>query len=74
MTQDASNVMKGALRLSASDRAELAAELIESLDDASDDDAVEAWDAEVMRRIDDLDAGKAQTLPWSVVRKRIMGT
>lgn len=34
------------------------------------DEAVAAsWDAEIKKRIADLDSGKAKTIPWSEVRQ-----
>jgi putative addiction module component (TIGR02574 family) len=52
-----------ALRLSDSDRAELAAWLIDSLGRGGDDDADAAWEMEIKSRIDELDSGKAATVP-----------
>jgi putative addiction module component (TIGR02574 family) len=73
MTQDATELLKRALALSAEERAELAGSLLESLDDpAEDPEAVEAaWNEEIARRIADLDSGKAKTVPWEEVRHRI---
>jgi len=73
MTQDATELLKRALTLSAEERAELAGSLLESLDGADDDpEAVEAaWNEEIGRRIKDLDSGKAKTVPWEEVRHRI---
>ncbi len=73
MTQDASRLLAEALRLPPADRADLAAELIESLDDTADDDADAAWDAQIQDRIAQLDAGAVKTIPWAQVRRRIMG-
>lgn len=71
MTQDANELLKRALELPADDRAELAGSLIESLDVSADPDAEEAWKVEIARRIEDLDSGKAKTIPWEEVRRRI---
>ncbi|MGH9636565.1 MAG: addiction module protein [Candidatus Angelobacter sp.] len=30
-----------------------------------------AWDQEIARRIDELDSGKAKTIPWDEVQRRI---
>jgi putative addiction module component (TIGR02574 family) len=39
---------------------------------AADPKAVEAaWSEEIARRIEDLDSGKAKTIPWEEVRQRI---
>ncbi|MEK6258082.1 MAG: addiction module protein [Planctomycetota bacterium] len=45
------------------DRAELARFLIESLDDGSDDDAEAAWDAELARRMAEIENGTAVFVP-----------
>jgi putative addiction module component (TIGR02574 family) len=71
MTQQASELLQKALSLSEEERAELAGSLIESLDAAADEAAEAAWNEEIGRRIEDLDAGKAKTIPWEEVRSRI---
>jgi putative addiction module component (TIGR02574 family) len=73
MTQEATELLKRALALTAEERAELAGSLLESLDGVHDDpQAVEAaWNEEIARRIEDLDSGKAKTVPWEEVRHRI---
>lgn len=55
----------------ARERAEIAARLIESLDDAADQGVDEAWAAEIERRCAALDAGDAVTSDWAEVRRRI---
>jgi putative addiction module component (TIGR02574 family) len=71
MTQQASELLQKALSLSEEERAELAGSLIESLDAAVDEATEAAWNEEIGRRIEDLDSGKAKTIPWKVVRSRI---
>ena len=71
MTQQASELLQKALSLSEEERAELAGSLIESLEATVDEAAEAAWNEEVARRIEDLDSGKAKTIPWEVVRSRI---
>ena len=66
-------VLKDALRLPAEARAALAGHLLESLDEAVDEDVELAWSKEIARRIDDLDRGKVKTVPWSVARRQILG-
>lgn len=65
-------VVEEALRLPMAARAALAGYLIESLDDAVDEDAELEWDKEIARRIADLDKGKVKTVPWSVARRQIL--
>jgi putative addiction module component (TIGR02574 family) len=73
MTQDATELLKRALALTAEERAKLAGSLLESLDGPPDDPEVveAAWNEEIARRIEDLDSGKAKTVPWEEVRQRI---
>jgi putative addiction module component (TIGR02574 family) len=37
----------------------------------NEDDNLLAWDQEIARRIDELDSGKAKTIPWEEVQRRI---
>lgn len=48
-----------ALELTASERAELAHDLVASLDGTADADASEEWDRELLRRLDEIDTGTA---------------
>ncbi len=59
------------LKLPAAERAELASELIRSLDESEDSDAEEAWVREINKRVDDVMSGRVKTVPWTKVRKRI---
>ena len=72
MTQEATELLKKALTLSAEERAQLVDSLLESLDEPREDPAVveAAWNDEIRRRIEDLDGGKAKTVPWEEVRRR----
>ncbi len=53
------------------ERAELAGSLIESPDATVDQVAEAAWNEEIARRIEDIDSGKAKTVPLEEVRARI---
>jgi putative addiction module component (TIGR02574 family) len=70
-SKQASELLQKALSLSEEERAELAGSLIESLDATVDEAAEAAWNQEIARRIEDLDSGKAKTIPWETVRSRI---
>jgi len=72
MTQEANDLLKKALALPADDRAALAGSLIDSLDPQADASVEEAWNDEVARRIEELDSGKAKTVPWAEVRRRVL--
>ena len=71
MTKAAKAVLADALRLREEERAELAAEVLASLDGPSDPDAEAAWDTEIRRRIDAIDAGAMEFEPWDSVKQRI---
>ena len=60
-----------ALDLPETERADLAARLIESLDGAADADVDAAWATEIERRCAALDSGQAVSSDWSDVRQRI---
>lgn len=68
---DSKQLLAEALRLSDEERAALAGELIQSLDAEVDTDAEAAWATEIRTRLDQVDAGKASTIPWSEARRRI---
>jgi putative addiction module component (TIGR02574 family) len=60
-------LLTAALSLPESERAELAASLIRSLDASVDPTADEAWAAEIQRRVASIDDGSAQLVPWNSV-------
>jgi putative addiction module component (TIGR02574 family) len=49
-----------ALNLPQADRAELACQLVQSLDGPADADAASEWDAEILRRIEQVTSGSAR--------------
>ena len=69
----AKNLLEQALELPRTDRATLARDIIASLDDPleSAEDIQAAWLEEVERRLADVDAGRAKTIPWDEVRAEI---
>jgi putative addiction module component (TIGR02574 family) len=71
MPKTATDVLADALRLDPDVRAEVAAELLASLDGPADPDAELAWDAEILRRIEAIEAGTIRLEPWDEVKRRI---
>ena len=59
------------LRLPESERAELAHELVKSLDAPIDADAADAWDREILRRLAQIDAGTARLVDRDELRRRM---
>jgi putative addiction module component (TIGR02574 family) len=60
MTENAERVKQEVLQLPEADRAELARFLIESLDDSEDPGVEAAWDAELSRRVEQIQQGKSR--------------
>ncbi len=60
-------ILESALALPESERADLAASLIRSLDSDVDEDANTAWAAEIQRRLRSIDNGEVTLIPWDDV-------
>ena len=60
-----------ALGLSESERAELAHNLVASLDGPAESDAEKAWDAEIVRRLAEIDSGTASLIDREEFRRRM---
>jgi len=71
MTEDEADLLKKVLALPVEARAALAGSLLDTLDDAVDEDVEASWEKEIARRVEQLDNGTAKTVPWTVVRKRL---
>jgi putative addiction module component (TIGR02574 family) len=68
---DTDKLLSQVLELPQSERAELAARLLESLDSASDPAIDDDWSEEIERRCAASDAGTNVTSDWNDVRQRI---
>ena len=71
MTRAARAVLADALRLGPDERAELAAEVLASLDGPADAGAEAAWEQEIRRRTEAIDAGTVESESWDDVKNRI---
>ncbi len=71
MSPTAEQLLKQVLTLGEKDRASLAGALIESLDGPADMDAETAWDEEIRRRVEEIESGAVQLVPWREVRARL---
>jgi putative addiction module component (TIGR02574 family) len=71
MSRAAQSVFADALRLEPETRAQLAAELLDSLDGPADPGAEAAWQVEIERRIAAIEAGAIKLEPWETVKRRI---
>jgi putative addiction module component (TIGR02574 family) len=71
MSKAAEKLLEDALKLELPERAELATELLASLDGEPDTDVEAAWAAEVERRAARARSGADAGRPWAEVRDRI---
>ena len=74
MKKDPSKLLQEALQLPPEARAALAGSLIESLEEAIDDEAESAWGEEIARRIKEIDSGSVKTVSWAEARREILGS
>jgi putative addiction module component (TIGR02574 family) len=72
MTSRAQKLLQEALALPADDRADVAAELIASLEDPGDriEDVEAEWAVEIERRARRVLAGESPGIPWDDVKRR----
>lgn len=73
MTSRAQELLREALSLPVEERADVAAELLASLDDVGSEDVARveaAWAAEIERRARRVMAGESAGIPWEEVRRR----
>lgn len=76
MTRESRELLKQALELPLDERAELAAELLESLSEA-EEDVEAAWAEEISRRVAAARAGELESTDWrqvlAGVEKEVLG-
>ena len=66
------DIIRKALALAPSDRAELLGLLIGSLDEGVEQGAEAAWVEEIDRRAQELESGAVRSIPWELVRERLV--
>jgi putative addiction module component (TIGR02574 family) len=71
MSGQAKELLKKALTLPVAERAELAGSLIESLDKAEDEQVQAAWEAEIARRMSEIDSGKVRAISLEEARQKL---
>lgn len=71
MNTETTGLFKKVLDLGKKDRIILTGLLIESLEEERDADAETLWQAEVARRLEELDSGRMQALSWEEVQSRL---
>jgi putative addiction module component (TIGR02574 family) len=71
MTKPTEAALVHSLRPGLDERADLAVELLASLDGPADRGAEAAWEVEIKRRVEAIDAGTVELEPWEDVKRRI---
>jgi len=72
MTLELSHLLAEALRLPEKERADLATQLIDSLDTTVDDGAEAAWGVEIQQRLEEVQSGQVKPISWSEARRLIL--
>jgi len=72
MEQRTRELFEAAMELSESERADLAELLWATVE--PDEGLEEAWAEEIRRRIQKLEAGEAELIPWQEVKRRVART
>ena len=67
MTTEVTKLLERALALSVEEQEALADSLISNLGGKVDEGVQAAWDAEIGKRIAELDSGQAKTISWAKV-------
>jgi putative addiction module component (TIGR02574 family) len=70
MSPELSRLLDEASMLPTEEREVLAQSLISTLKGKVDEDVMEAWEAEIGKRVAQLDSGAAETVSWEEVRAR----
>ena len=70
MTQEVHELLQKALALPENERAELAGNLIASLDTTVDQDVDAAWQQEAVRRLHEVQSGTVKTISWEEVQQK----
>ncbi len=65
-------MLRDALALPETDRADVAGTLLDSLEPAPEPGVEKAWKEEVAVRVAALDAGEIETIAWEEVRDRLL--
>lgn len=71
MTAKTQVIVEQALKLSPTERADVAEQLLASLDEALDSDVEKAWQEEVQQRLQQIERGEVKTIPWEEVQRRL---
>ena len=70
MNANSQEIMNAALRLSETERARIAEQLLESLSPSSEEALDDAWSAELDRRLADFEQSGGDAVPWVELKRQ----
>jgi putative addiction module component (TIGR02574 family) len=73
MPTEPAELLRDALTLPPEARSALVESLLASLDAEIDDNAHEAWREEIRRRLQQIDSGAVNMIPWDDARRTLRG-
>ena len=73
MAKSVAEIFRETEDLDERERATLAGLLLESLEAEPDAEVEQAWDAEISRRLAQIDAGEVNLIPWEEVKDKLLG-
>ena len=71
MSRAAAELLNEALKLTTEARAALVDSLLDSLDVEVDEDAEQAWRQEIQQRLQEIDNGAVELIPWPDAERRL---
>jgi len=71
VVSSADDLLAEVLNLPAEARARMVRVLIDSLDAGEEEGVEDAWAAEIERRVEELDSGRAKLVDWETVRAEL---
>ena len=72
MSVTVDELLRKALELEPKAREELATLLLESVPAESPEEVDAAWESTIRRRVEELESGAVQTIPWEEVRQKLV--
>jgi hypothetical protein len=72
MTERCIKLLQQAWSLTADERADWAASLLDRLEASQDPEAESVWQQEISQRAADLDSGAAETIPWREAQSKVL--
>lgn len=70
MSPELDEILKKAMSLPPDAREALATSLFESLDETVDENVDPAWQAEISKRMQEIESGEIKSIPWEDVQKK----